>query len=129
MKYKTLTNWLVLLTLTGVLQLLISSCERTEYLEVDVAPQLEITVTDNSGNSIENATVILFDTEEKFTSNSNPIQTLVTGSNGKALFKDLNEDIYYFYVEKGALNNYYEVVTFSEPLEMNQIMTITCIIR
>jgi hypothetical protein len=101
----------------------------TDYVDIDVAPQLEITVTEISGIVVDSATVTLFGSQEDFLSQENILQTLITGSAGKVLFKELEEDIYYFYIEKGELNNFYEVVTFSEPLEMNHVMTITCVIR
>jgi hypothetical protein len=109
--------------------LLLTGCTKKEYIEIDRAPQLEITVIDTSNNSVEGATVKLYNSEEGFYLNENPIKKSVTDKMGKVLFKELTEIIYYFYVEKGELNNYYEVVTFSEPLRKNEIRTITCVIR
>lgn len=104
-------------------------CTRKEYVEVDVAPQLEITVTGASANPVPGATVTLFETQEDFYKNENPLETSVTDATGKVLFDELNEDIYYFYAEKGELNNFFEVVTFTIPLIKNEIRTITCILR
>lgn len=109
--------------------ILIAGCTKKEYIEIDVAPQLEIMVKDLSDNTIAGATVNLYSSEEDFDLKNNEVQTKTTDDNGKALFKDLSEDIYYFYVEKGELNNYFEVVTFASPLKKNEIKTITCIIR
>ena len=100
-----------------------------KYIEVDVDPQLEITVTDMSDNIVVGATVNLFTTEEDFLLNENPIKTKTTDAAGQVLFEELNEMIYYFYAEKGELNNYYEVVTFAKSLKKNEIKTITCVIR
>jgi len=100
-----------------------------KYIEVDVDPQLEITVTDESANIVVGATVKLFTTEEDFLVNENSISTKTTDTAGQVLFEDLDEAIYYFYAEKGDLNNYYEVVTFAKSLKKNEIKTITCVIR
>ncbi len=109
--------------------MLLAGCTEKEYIEIDVAPQLEITVKDLSDNNIAGATIKLYNSEEDFDLKENEVQTKTTDDSGKALFKDLSEDIYYFYAEKGELNNYYEVVTFAKPLRKNEIKTITCIIR
>jgi hypothetical protein len=104
-----------------------SGCE--EIIKVDVDPQLQITVKDESDNIVVGAAVNLFDTEEDFLLNENEVMNGTTDAAGQVLFKELSEEIYYFYAEKDELNNYYEVVTFAEPLKKNEIKTITCIIR
>ena len=109
--------------------ILFAGCTEKEYIYLDVAPQLEIIVKDLSGNNVEGASVKLFVSEENFYAKENPLQTKVSDQSGKVIFKDLDEMIYYFYAEKGELNNYYEVVTFANPLKKNEIKTITCIIR
>lgn len=106
-----------------------SDCTKKEYVEVDVAPQLEITVNDISDNPVSGASVTLFETEGDFYQDENSVKASVTDATGKVIFHKLNEKIYYFYAEKGDLNNFYEVVTFTIPLSKNEIRTITCIIR
>ena len=106
-----------------------SGCTKKEYVEVDVAPQLEITVTDISEGPVNGARVTLYETENDFYEDQNTVKTSVTDATGEVLFDELNEKIYYFYAEKGDLNNFYEVVTFAIPLSKNEIRTITCIIR
>ena len=109
--------------------ILFTGCTEKEYVYLDVAPQLEIIVEDQSANIIEGATVKLYNSSEDFYENNNPLQTKVTNQSGKALFKDLDETVYYFYIEKGEMNNYYEVVTFARPLRKNEIKTLVSIIR
>ena len=104
-----------------------AACE--EIVKVDVDPQLQITVKDESDNIVVGAAVNLFDTEEDFLLNENEVKTKTTDAAGQVLFQGLDEEIYYFYAEKGELNNYYEVVSFAEPLKKNEIKTLTCIIR
>lgn len=109
--------------------ILFTGCTEKEYVYLDLAPQLDIIVEDQSGNSTEGATVKLYNSGEDFYGNQNPLQIKVSDQSGKALFKDLNEIIYYFYFEKGELNNYYEAVTFARPLKKNEIKTVSSIIR
>ena len=109
--------------------ILFTGCKEKEYIYLDVNPQLEIMVKDLSGNGVVGATVKLFNSEGNFNANENPLQTEVTDQTGKVLFMELNEMIYYFYAEKGQLNNYYEVVTIAKPLRKNEIKTVSCIIR
>ena len=54
---------------------LLISCTKTEYIEVDVKPKLEILVTDINNNPISGANVSLFITEEDFNSKQNLIKT------------------------------------------------------
>lgn len=104
-------------------------CNPEEIFEIDVLPQLELQISDRSNNVVQGATVMLFSSEENWESQSSAIKVSSSDLDGKALFKDLNETQYYFYIEKGDLNNYYEAVTFSEPLRKNEKRTINCIIR
>jgi len=104
-------------------------CTEKEYVDVDVNPQLEISVIDINGNAVNGVTVKLFQTEDDLISKENEVQTKTADSEGKVVFEDLNEEVYYFYAEKGELNNYFDIVTFSKPLENNQILTITCTIK
>ena len=109
--------------------MLMAGCKKEEYLDVDVSPQLEITVVDISNNRVQGATVTLYYSEADWELKNNMIQKKVTDTTGKVLFKELNEVRYYFYVEKDTKNNFYEVVTFSNPLKKNEIKAITCVIK
>ena len=107
-----------------------TACIELEYIELlDVAPQLEITVLDISENIVEGATVKLYATEDHFLNDENAIQTTTTDGAGKALFQDLSESIYYFYAEKGDQNNFYDIASFDNPLNINEIRTLSCTIR
>lgn len=108
---------------------LLISCTKTEYIEVDVKPKLEILVTDINNNPISGANVSLFITEEDFNSKQNLIKTSKTNTYGKVLFQKLDERIYFLYINKNELNNYYEIITFSEPLRKNEKRSISSIIR
>lgn len=115
--------------LISILFLFFFGCTEKEYIDIDVSPQLEILVKDKAGNPILGATVSLYTSENDFNSKVSERKTEMTNAVGKVLFKDLNETVYYFYAEKDGLNNFYEAVTFTNPLSKNEIRTITCIIR
>lgn len=103
------------------------SCSETVF--VDVEPQLELVVIDSIGNYQADASVDLFETEDDFYVGKNSINSGYTDNNGTIEFEELEEKVYYFYVEKGELNNYYDVVTFSNPLNINEKRKITCTIN
>ena len=105
------------------------SCSKTEYVDVDVDPQLEILITDISSTSVSGVTVKLYATESDFRKDENVLGVELTGSDGKVLFEDLSESIYYFYASKAGLSNFYEVVTFETPLKKNEIRVVKSIIR
>jgi hypothetical protein len=124
MKHKILRTF-VLCTLVLVL----TGCTKKEFLDIDVAPQLKLVVVDSEGYQQEGATIKLYKTEDDFYSNTNSAGNGVSSADGTFIFKDLEERIYYFYVEKGDMNNYYEEVSFSAPLKINEIRKIQCTIR
>ena len=104
-------------------------CTKEDILEIDVAPQLELTVLDSSGNNVVGASVSIYSSEANWESRSNPIQENTTDASGKVLFKELNQIRYFFYVSKGAMNNYYDIASFTNPLRMNEIRTLNCTIN
>ncbi|MFA8434966.1 MAG: SpaA isopeptide-forming pilin-related protein [Marinifilaceae bacterium] len=117
------------ITLLCISLTIITGCSKTEYVDVDVKPQLEITVTDVSGKPVEGATTSLFSSKEDWEKKSNNIQSKKTDAAGKVLFEGLNETVYYFFVEKNTLNNFYEIASIENPLSKNEIKIITCVIR
>jgi hypothetical protein len=119
------TNCLILF----LILLINIQCSEKEYIDVDVNPQLEIIVINTEGNVVLGTTVKLFQSEEDLISKLGELQIKTSDSEGKVVFEDLEEKNYYFYAEKGDLNNYFEVVTFSEPLVKNELKSITCIIK
>jgi len=113
----------------GILLFSLSACTKTEYVDIDVDPQLELLITDESAIPVGGADVILYDTEEDFLAGENALLSKSSDSNGRVLFEGLSEKVYYFFASKAEWNNYYEVVTFENPLEKNEVRAITTIIR
>lgn len=98
--------------------LLLQACEKTEYVES--SPQLEFTVVQDNIVLVEGATVTLFDTRDDWETRTNEVQSLQTNSKGIALFEDLQEQKYYFFVEKGEMDNLSDIGATSEPLKTGQ---------
>lgn len=100
-----------------VLAVLISllSCTKEEY--VDAEPQLLFTVVAKNLVFVEGATVSLFICQEDWETHSNVIESLETDAKGQVLFENLYEQTYYFYIEKGNLNNLADIAALSEPLQ------------
>ncbi|NQU53237.1 MAG: carboxypeptidase regulatory-like domain-containing protein [Bacteroidetes bacterium] len=69
---------------------------------------------------VPGATIILYNTEDELHLKENPITTVQTDSNGQALFEDLEEQRYYFYVEKDGLDNTGDISATWSPLQIGQ---------
>nr|WP_321484961.1 SpaA isopeptide-forming pilin-related protein [uncultured Draconibacterium sp.] len=94
------------------------SCTTEEY--VDPAPQLFFTVVEDDLIFVEGATVSLFNNQEDWENDSNVVASLQTDAKGQALFENLDEQTYYFYVEKGDLNNLADIAALSAPLQIGR---------
>lgn len=66
---------------------------------------LSVTVRDEVGNTVEGATVKLFENEEDYKSEQHMSAEGVTDAKGVAKFKDLKAIGYFLIVEKGDLDN------------------------
>lgn len=102
---------------------LLVSCSK-ETLFIDNPPQLEIVVFDVNIIKIQNASITIYLTEEDWQSKTNSIAQQNTDSNGTALFKNLEEVIYYFYVQKANLDNTLGISYFANPLKKNEIRVV-----
>lgn len=100
------------------LVLFLFSCTEKEY--IDAAPQLLFTVVADNLVFVEGASVSLFNSQEDWENHSNVVASLQTDGNGQVLFENLDEQIYYFYIEKGDLNNLADVAALSEPLQIGR---------
>ncbi|MEZ5106667.1 MAG: SpaA isopeptide-forming pilin-related protein [Draconibacterium sp.] len=106
------------LFLAGLLFIL-QACEKTEYIKS--SPQLEITVINENVVFVEGATVTLYNTKEDWKQKENEVQSLQTDSKGQVFFEDLQEQKYYFFVEKGDMNNMADIAATAEPLKVGQL--------
>ena len=107
--------------------LFFSSC--TKEILIDVPPQLEIQVTDLNDQTISAVSVSLYLTLDDWDQELNAVATQTTDSNGIALFETLDPQTYFFYAEKGVLNNKFGVATHSMMLAPNQKIKVTTQIK
>jgi hypothetical protein len=103
------------------------SCSETEFM--DNAPQLEITVLSSSGERIENAFVFLYKSELDWKNKLNPILSDETNSQGIILFDNLEEQLYFFFVQKEELTNIESISALEKELQINVKAKITTILK
>jgi hypothetical protein len=108
------------LNIITVLVFLISflGCTKDEY--VQPAPQLQIQVISKYLVPVQGANVTLYNTEENLYHQADPIKNLQTNEVGQVLFEDLEEQRYYFFVEKDGLNNTSDVASTKNPVQTGQ---------
>jgi hypothetical protein len=97
----------------------------TKEVIIDIAPQLRISVFDQENTKIASAKVNLYLTQEDWLTNVNIIKTLETDNNGEVFFENLQEEHYFFYIEKNNENNRYGIASIQEPLKINETANIT----
>jgi uncharacterized protein (DUF2141 family) len=71
-----------------------------------IKTQLTITVRDGLGNTVEGATVRLFEKEDDYKNEENAAAEGTTDAKGKVKFKDLKAIPYYILAEKEDMNNF-----------------------
>lgn len=106
-------KWFYVL-ITGLV-LVFQGCKKTEY--ATSTPQLEFTVVTDNLVFAEGATVSLFNSQEDWETHSNVVASQETDEKGQVLFENLDEQTYYFYIEKGELNNLADIAALSAPLQ------------
>ncbi len=94
------------------------SCKKTEYIES--SPQMLISVVSQYMVPVQGATITLYNTEDELHLKVNALATLQTDAMGQALFDNLQEQRYYFYVEKDGLDNTGDISATWNPLQTGQ---------
>lgn len=88
---------------------------------------LRITVIDNLGNFVENAEVTIYESEDDYRNNENPVaETQKTDDKGRVKFKDLRPVPYFIDARKGDQSNDGEGVRTAKLKEgrMNKVNTV-----
>jgi len=94
------------------------NCKKTEYVTPN--PQMLINVVSKYMVPVSGATITLYNTEDELHLKENPLTSLQTNPNGQALFENLEEQRYYFYVEKDDLDNTGDISATWNPLQIGQ---------
>ena len=71
-----------------------------------IKTSLNITVRNELGNTVEGATVRLFENEDDYNKEENAVAEGVSDAKGVVKFKDLKDIAYFVLVEKDDLNNF-----------------------
>jgi hypothetical protein len=93
-----------------------------------IKTSLNLTVRDELGNTVAEATVTLYETEANYTEEKNPAASGTTDAKGVVKFKELKAIPYFVIVRKGDLDNAGAGEQIGK-LEANKINKATVIIR
>ena len=93
-----------------------------------IKTSLNVTVRDELGNTVEGATVQLFETEEDYTKEENVAATAVTDNKGYVKIKELKSIPYFVIVRKGDKDNSGGGEK-TEKLEAKKINKVTIVIQ
>jgi len=118
-----------ILTLILLVSSLLYGCDYFISIEEDNKPQLEIHVFSNDSLLIAGAYVQLFQSLDDWYNKSHLIDSTYTNQDGVALFKELEETVYYFYVTKDSMDNTQGIVYFENPLKKNEIKVLEITIQ
>lgn len=93
-----------------------------------IKTSLTLTVRDELGNTVEGASVALYETEANYTEEKNPVASGTTDAKGVVKMKELKAIPYFVIVRKGDLDNSGAGEQIGK-LEANKINKATVIIR
>ena len=106
--------------------LLLGAFCHTSCTKIDTPPMLEIKVVNTNGQAVSGVMVALFNGLDEWSMLENPVQVWrETDTDGKVLFIDMIEEIYYFYADGDSLSNIGHEIKLLEPLRMNEKRQVT----
>lgn len=91
-----------ILIVTAFLSLSLTSFRSHQIIKT----QLHLTIRDELGNTVEGATVKLYETEDDYTKETNHAAEGVTDAKGIVKFKELKAIAYYVLASKDDINNF-----------------------
>lgn len=95
----------------------------------DTLPQLRVSITDAEGKPIDFVTVKLFNSKEKWVSQTDWVKKENSDINNFVYFNYLEELDYYILAEKDTLNNIETGSHLKQPLEVNKLVQVTIILK
>ena len=114
----------ILIAFIGLI--MFTSCSKEE--EVTSTTRLELTLMDDSGNIIKSAFVRLYSSKEDMENGENQIKlTQISDESGKVKFNELTDIKYYWFAEKGCVNNANGTFTTNYPLTLYATNTVNVI--
>ena len=93
-----------------------------------IKTQLQVTIRNDLGNIVEEASVTLYETEDDYENETNPVAEGMTDKKGIAKFKELKPIAYYVLAKKEDLNNFGGGEQTGK-LEANKINKVTIVIQ
>jgi len=105
----------------------LTNCKKDE--ETKDPTSFEITLNDNLGNPVSNATVKLYKNQSDWQNGTNQVGTTqISNTSGKVSFTNLDAIIYYWFAEKDCINNYNGSVRVTTALTANVKNTATTVL-
>ncbi len=113
-----------LLSFTGI------SCKNIDLPKFQLLKtSLEITVRNNLGNAEQGATVQIFETEEDYNNETNPVGgKQFTDDKGHVKFKELKPMVYFVYAQKDDMSNFNAGIK-TDTLTEKRLNRVTVIIE
>jgi len=105
----------------------LTNCKKDE--ETKDPTSFEITLNDNLGNPVSNATVKLYKTQSDWQNGTNQVGTnQISNTSGKVSFTNLDAIIYYWFAEKDCISNYNGSIRVTTALTANVKNTVTTVL-
>jgi hypothetical protein len=117
----------IALLMTGII-CLVCSCKKSGTTSPPTT-SLQITVTDNLGNTVQGALVALYSSESDFNNDVNRVNLQTTDSKGIVTFSNLQAIKYYWFAQNGCRNNIFGSVMTTNPITANIKNTVTTILQ
>ena len=93
-----------------------------------IKTQIHLTIRDELGNTVEGASVKLYENEDDYKDEKNPAAEGITDAKGIVKFKELKALPYFVMAEKGEINNFGGGEQTGK-LEPNRINKVTIVIQ
>lgn len=128
MKTKFVT-FICVLIFTSLLSFTNISCKNVDIPKIQLLKtSLEITVRNSLGNTEEGTSVQIFETEEDYNNEENPVGgKQITDEKGRVKFSDLKPMIYYIYATKDDMSNFNAGIK-TDTLQEKRMNKVTVII-
>lgn len=118
----------VLLSLMALGLFAITSCIKDEA-EPTPKTSLEVSIKDNLGNPVRDAVVKLYSSETDWKKGTNQVGAVqYSDAEGRVTFDNLSNIKYYWFAEKGCLNNVNGSITTTSPLAEGVKNTVNSIL-